>query len=1036
MKTMLLAAAAVLSAGSVFAENLFPWDTGVETGIRSATLGGLGRGLVPAFRDTKVFYEGKSSLRIDWNGPVRVGNKVDTINHYIGMESGELERGKEYTVSFYAKASVDDFPVGVHLFTVGGWRRDTSYYLRATLTREWKRYSFTFRVKTPRDFPTNAYSLNLMMPSKGPDAEKSSVWLDAFQLEKGTRATPYAPPRAAAVEVELKSDKLMHILHRNDRIEAKVRTAILRECGNPQLKVTVRDWEGKVRKEYSEPLKKRNDHSFLLPSDRFGWFNVSAAVVSGSGNICEDDMNYVVVRPPVETAPGLRPYSGVDIPAASGSDWNMVRANREIGAGRIQTSLAPFRGWVPEPVKGKLDFTYCDLMVKHALKNNLKVKMIFKPFDKPNWHFTKQEVAAMKKAGTHHNMFDLRHRKLWNSYVKQILDRYGDKLDTIEFGGEDNGRLGINPYFKQKYPEGVQKDKRGVAWVVAGPAFDALCTLVTDACRMARKRYPNLRVGAIRPSQGRPGDEWFFVWKMFEKIGREFNTFPVDTYSMVPYYVGPRIDKSKRHGGGPEGRFATMAHAKRMIEKFGCGQDVYLSETGTCITPPGLPSLSPYRREGAVYLAQDMICARCAGFTAYDVFQGVLDTSQDGWAFNNVKGMVMRAAAYSQLAQILENVTESRWIKPDKATCVALFKKHDGSGVGAVWAQTGFSIRIPEGIQISDFMGNEIQPGKGRMLDLSDAPHYLRASSFQLLEKLMRDPVVEQGSFCTMAFRHKDASTGLIRISNNSFRHALELDCVIQPDAGGRKFSRIICIAPGSWSSVRVPVDRSTRKVTVKYRKCEKAAREYSVTLDVPVLTPVASGETPSSVMGVVETGSNIVPFEPWTPWSGIKDLGVTLYGSWTGTELKLKAVVTDDLHYPSKDVHSPWSGDCLQIAIDPKNNAPFFIRQPGMVLDTDDVEIAFMLRGAQVSNVISAGRKDLKMNVKAVRDDRAGTTVYEIGIPWRELGVKPFKGMVFGLSAVVFDDDSGKGQEYKGLIGGGIVQFKDPRAYKRFTLK
>ena len=50
------------------------------------------------------------------------------------------------------------------------------------------------------------------------------------------------------VEVNLKSEKLMHIQHRNGRIEAKVQTAILRESGNSRLKITVRDWEGKTPK--------------------------------------------------------------------------------------------------------------------------------------------------------------------------------------------------------------------------------------------------------------------------------------------------------------------------------------------------------------------------------------------------------------------------------------------------------------------------------------------------------------------------------------------------------------------------------------------------------------------------------------------------------------------------------------------------------------------------------------------------------------------------------------------------------------------
>ena len=43
---------------------------------------------------------------------------------------------------------------------------------------------------------------------------------------------------------------------------------------------------------------------------------------------------------------------------------------------------------------------------------------------------------------------------------------------------------------------------------------------------------------------------------------------------------------------------------------------------------------------------------------------------------------------------------------------------------------------------------------------------------------------------------------------------------------------------------------------------------------------------------------------------------------------------------------------------------------------------------------------------------------------------------MVFGLSAVVFDDDTGQGQEYRGMIGGGGAGGKNPALYRRFVLK
>lgn len=150
--------------------------------------------------------------------------------------------------------------------------------------------------------------------------------------------------------------------------------------------------------------------------------------------------------------------------------------------------------------------------------------------------------------------------------------------------------------------------------------------------------------------------------------------------------------------------------------------------------------------------------------------------------------------------------------------------------------------------------------------------------------------------------------------------------------------------------------------------------------------------------------------------------------------------MVKDDRHFPSPKTGSPWDGDSLQIGIDPKNNGGFFQRIPGLPLDKDDLEIAFMLTadGRKVQ-LITAGDKSIGKAIRSsiARDEKAGTTVYTADIPWKKLGVKPFKGMTFGLSAVFFDDDTGKGKEYFGHIGAGVTgRFKNPMKFKKFYLE
>ena len=181
---------------SVSAENLFQGDTGAEAGIEFVTRGGFLQTLLPVFQDKKVFHEGKASLRVDWQKEIPAGRQDFNPDKYFGINMPDLERNGEYTVSFYAKAASDDFPVGVHLFTREGWRSSSSRYFNARLTKEWKRYSFTFKTNVPKSYFSTAYSLNIMMVRSGKNSKSGPVWFDAFQLEKGTETMPYQAPAA------------------------------------------------------------------------------------------------------------------------------------------------------------------------------------------------------------------------------------------------------------------------------------------------------------------------------------------------------------------------------------------------------------------------------------------------------------------------------------------------------------------------------------------------------------------------------------------------------------------------------------------------------------------------------------------------------------------------------------------------------------------------------------------------------------------------------------------------------------------------
>lgn len=1041
MKNAVVFSFAVLFAAAAGAANLFCGDTGAEAGIDFVTLGGYGSRLVPAVRDTANAFEGKSSLRINWVQKQQIGNTRHWLGRYIGINTPELEKNCDYTVSFYARACADDYPLGVHLFANGGWTKDSSYYLSAKLSKEWKRYSFTFRPRYAGTAPSKCYSLNLLLPrnAKLPDGP---VWFDAFQIEKGSRATAYESGQAAAVDTRLESGKPMHVINRNDKISSAVNAVVLKGSGRTTLELTVRDWQGNVVKRYTVPLKNSLRKNFELPSDRYGWFIATARVLAGDAVLAEEYNTYIVVRPPVKIAPGCRAFMGVITTDVYTEDT--FAAMRAMGVSRIQVNVRKL-GHLSHGLlgPGKYDFSGADFWVNSANKYGMAVKLGgIGPFDWPLSCFTAEEVKEMKQAKERHPMLGMRHRRMYGDFIRQIADRYAGKVETFDVGTEDNGRLGISPYFKKKYPEGVQKDKNGTPWVVAGPAFDTLCTLLIDAAKILKERTPaGTRIACIRPSQGRPGNEWFFVWKEFERIGRYYNSFSIDTYSMVPYYIHKKYPRNMRSGGGPDGRFFTKAHAQRMIDKFGNkDMDIFLSETGVSLFSMELP-LSPEHQEAAEYTVRDMIAAKCAGITSYDLFRGPTEHPNSiGFSFfaNSQRGLHIRNAAFSALAQVLENVVETKWITPDKDTRLAFLKHADGSGVCAVWSKKGTAMRIPEGVELYDIMGNKCSIPADRTLELSETVYYFAHQKYDVLLKKLASPGIEQTDLCTVMFRRMNMERGLLKFTNNSNTDVLSLDVVIKND-GMEKVKRVLNVPAASWNSIGFKLPASVKNVEVSCRRAGSRSKAMTVNFTMNQYTGIASGSQPQSVMGQVESRTDILPDEPWTPWSGKNDLSAVLYGSWDEEYLHLKAVVRDDIHNPSKDKYHPWNGDSMQFALDPGNNGGFFVRIPGLPLDRDDIEAGIMAgRNGEQHLEMSAGR-ELPNDIRytATRDEKAKNVVYTIDIPWKKLDVKPYKGMPFGLSAVFFDDDTGNGKDYYGFIGQGVTgRFKNPGKYKKFYLQ
>jgi hypothetical protein len=202
--------------------------------------------------------------------------------------------------------------------------------------------------------------------------------------------------------------------------------------------------------------------------------------------------------------------------------------------------------------------------------------------------------------------------------------------------------------------------------------------------------------------------------------------------------------------------------------------------------------------------------------------------------------------------------------------------------------------------------------------------------------------------------------------------------------------------------------------LTDKQRRTTSTERYVAGFVGVPKGSPRIDGNLDDEAWAkatprLINEARQFRHFKPTSNWSGPADLSAELRFLWDDHYLYLGVKVTDDVFHNEFPDNLLWSGDSLQLIVDPSRAAA---EKPGKY----DYGFALTPKGPQAWCFLSADTrapageaKDIVVTATKATDGTGGMT-YEVAIPWIRLApFQPGVGANLGLALALNEDDDVK---------------------------
>jgi len=334
----------------------------------------------------------------------------------------KLEKGAAYTLSCQMRASVDGTPalIGVRGEDPGVWPRD--YLQNVTLTKEWKRYTYTFKANERYCFVLAGPALKEEQPV--------AVDLDAVQLEKGEQATEFQPWKKVELALEPRKPAGISAAGEAAALELKGHNSDT-AAAKRTVKFTVTDFEDKPVPvpdvELMVPAGAAAAREVTLPEAWRGYYRIRA-FEAGSDVPFADVPLAIVPKPSAkDSVCGINhafvTKRLIDLSANAGVTW--------------------YRDWTLkwqhiEPKQGEWHWEVGDAQIDRVLARKMNVLPLLPPFPSAEWASEAPEGlptkgypgTRIKQAWAPKNSADLA------NFIEKGVARYKDRIHVWEFLNE------------------------------------------------------------------------------------------------------------------------------------------------------------------------------------------------------------------------------------------------------------------------------------------------------------------------------------------------------------------------------------------------------------------------------------------------------------------------------------------------------------------------------------------------------------------------------------------------------------------------